>query len=137
MNKKRLPLVLAVGALLCLLSGCAFSTANIGSAVLARGYVNGSAAGVTTSFHPSDNPLHLVVTLNNAPDGTTLKVDWVAVNVGKQHNYKIFSSTITTANGENIADFDLTNRGTWPPGTYKAVVYLNDTLDRTVSFPII
>lgn len=136
MNMKRLPLVLAAGAIIGLLAGCEFSTASIASAVLARGYANGNATGVTTSFRALDNPLHLVVSLNNAPDGTTVKVDWVEVSSGRTHNFKISTSTVTTANGDNIADFVLTNRGAWPTGTYKAVVYLNNKLDRAVPFPI-
>jgi|SRR6185437_1743523 len=135
---KRLLVILACVAMICMLSGCefSFSTANIGSAVLARGYAGGNATGVTTSFHPSDNPLHCVVTLNNAPDGTTLKVDWVAVSVGRQHNYELDTTTLTTTNGENIANFQISYPRAWPTGTYKAVIYLNDKLDRTLRFPI-
>jgi len=52
-------------------SACEFSasTASITSADLARGYADGKATDVSTTFAPSDTPLHYVVTLGSAPDG--------------------------------------------------------------------
>jgi hypothetical protein len=61
-------------------AGCEFSasTANIQNAALAKDQ-NGNQK--TTQFAPTDT-IYLVFDLNNAPDSTTVKSVWSAVDVG-------------------------------------------------------
>ena len=60
-------------------ASCSASTANISKIDMARGYENGAAVDVTSTFQPTDK-MHSVVTLANAPDDTKLKAVWTALS---------------------------------------------------------
>ena len=109
----------------------------IRSAVLARGYANGQAVGVTRSFHPTDNPLHCVIHLSAISAVTRLRVVWVAVNAGGVHNYRIAEKTFTLQRAvDSTVNATLSLPRKWPVGTYKVVLYLNGGLVRTIGFSI-
>jgi hypothetical protein len=109
----------------------------IRSAVLARGYANGQAVGVTRSFHPTDNPLHCVIHLGAISAVTKLRVVWVAVNAGGVHNYKIAEKTFTLHRAvDTTVNATLSLPRKWPVGTYKVVLYLNGRVARTIGFSI-
>lgn len=109
----------------------------IRSAVLARGYANGQAVGVTRSFHPTDNPLHCVIHLGAISAVTKLRVVWVAVNAAGVHNYKIAEKTFTLHRAvATTVNATLSLPRKWPVGTYKVVLYLNGRVARTIGFPI-
>lgn len=135
MNTRLKQLVLAL-LLLLLLVGCggggvSFSTANIADARLTK---DREGAQTTTTFTP-DNPFYLQVDLANAPDGTKVRADWTAVNVtGADPNTPLDDVELTQGSGK--LTFDLTNNQLWPAGDYKVDIYLNDTLDRTLTFRV-
>src|SRR5918911_2701069 len=109
----------------------------IRSAVLARGYANCQAVGVTRSFHPTDNPLHCVIRLGVISAVTKLRVVWVAVNAAGVHNYKIAEKTFTLHRAvATTVNATLWLPRKWPVGTYKVVLYLNGRVARTIGFPI-
>jgi hypothetical protein len=131
---------LALLVLLCILavaiSACSASTANITSADLARGYADGKATDVSTTFAPSDTPLHYVVTLGNAPDDTKVKAVWTIVDAGDgQYKDKMLDQTELTS-GSGVLNFTLAGTQAWPTGKYKVELFLNDKLDRTADFTV-
>jgi hypothetical protein len=110
-----------------------FSTANLENVRMARDEAGNDA---TTTFNPTDT-FYLVGQLNNAPDDTTLKVVWTAVEVeGVDPNFVIQEIESTDINGDfwfNLAS----DSGVWPPGRYKADLYMNDELKQTLEFEVV
>jgi serine protease Do len=108
-----------------------FSTANIADARLAKDEAGTQA---TSTFNPEDT-FYLIVDLANAPDSTTVKAEWTAVSVeGADPNTLLDDVTLTS--GDGILTFDLTNNNLWPAGEYKVDLYLNDELERTLTFRV-
>jgi len=132
---RRLALLILLCTLAVAVSACevSASTATITSAELARGYVDGKATD-TTTFAPSDTPLHYVVTLGNAPDDTKVKAVWTAVDAGDgQIKDQKLDETVLQS-GSSVLNFTLSNKQAWPAGKYKVELFLNDKLDRTADF---
>jgi hypothetical protein len=118
--------------LVTLACGGSVSTANISSAKM---FVDSEGTQETTVY-AQDQPFYCIVELANAPDDTTLKAVWTAVEAeGTEPNLMIDEAEITAGN-ENIFTFDLTNNGLWPIGKYKVDLYLNGELDRTLEFEV-
>lgn len=116
---------------------------SITSAETSKGYTDNKAVDATSTFSPSDAPLHCVVQLANVADGTKVKAVWTAVDVkdasGQQVTDEklIEKETVLSGSGDTgHADFTLTHEKDLPVGKYKVEVYLNDKLDKTVPFEI-
>lgn len=108
-----------------------FSTAHISNAHMTK---DRDGAQTTTTYAPDDT-FFLQVNLENAPDSTTVKAAWTAVNVtGAEPNTTLDNVELTSGSGE--LTFDLVNDGGWPAGQYKVDVYLNGELDRSVEFDV-
>src|SRR5689334_10868640 len=96
---------------LCLLAlsivACSASTANISSATLARSYADGKAVDATNTFASTDNPVHYVVTLSNAPNDTKVKAVWTVVDAGdgKYKDQQLDETTLQSSDG--TLDFTL------------------------------
>ena len=133
MNIRRAILLLLVVPLL-LLAACEFSasTANIGSAVLAR---DEAGTEPTTAFSPTDT-FYLLVELANAPDDTTVRAVWYAVDVGDVAPANTLIDEATLTSGSGTLTFDLVSDTQWPPGTYRVELYLNDELSQTLEFSV-
>ena len=130
-NRKSLLFVVSVLILAALACGGSFSTANIKSAELSA---DSSGTPATTVFS-QDQIFYCIVELANAPDTTTVKATWYAVNVeGTEPNLLIDQSELTL--GDGTATFNLANDQLWPPGSYKVELYLNGELDRTLEFQV-
>jgi hypothetical protein len=115
------------------LSACEFSvsTANIESAVMA---FDEKGERPTKTYSPTD-VLHCVVDLANAPEGTSVKAEWIAVEAeGAPPKYTIDS--YETVSDSALLNFDFSKDTPWPTGKYKVNLYLNDELDRSVEFEI-
>jgi hypothetical protein len=133
MNKGRLYVGLATITLVAVMLACGFSvsTANIEDAWMARDYEGEQR---TTTFGP-DQVFYCIVELANAPDDTTVKASWTAVNArGVDPNTFIDETELTTGSG--TLHFQLSNNNLWPPGQYKVDLYLNDELERTLEFEV-
>ena len=136
MNRPRhLPGIFATATILTLMllaiMACSFSTANIKEAIMARDY---DGTDATTTF-AQDEVFYCVVILANAPDDTTVKASWTAIQAeGADPNTFIDETELTT--GSNSLHFDLSNTNLWPVGTYKVDLYLNGELDRTLEFEV-
>ncbi|NLG71597.1 MAG: hypothetical protein GX495_06100 [Chloroflexi bacterium] len=133
MKKALFSLSCLLGLMLLVSAACSFnvSTANIREATMAR---DSEGAEPTTVFAPGDT-FYLIVDLANAPDSTTVRADWTAVDVeGTEPNLFIDGTELTSSDA--ILTFNLTNDGLWPSGTYKVDLYLNDKLERTIEFQV-
>lgn len=126
--------LLILGSLLVfmlLACGFNFSTANISDAKTAT---DPEGASPTTVFE-QDAVIYAVVTLANAPDDTTVKASWVAVEAeGVDPNFVIDEVELTS--GDGVLQFDLSNDKLWPVGKYKVDLYLNNELDRSLDFEV-
>ncbi len=77
-----------------------------------------------------------MIDLKNAPDDTKLKAVWTAVDAQDlEKNMKITESEITT--GDGLIHFKLENKEyLWPGGQYKVDIYMNDVLNKTLTFEV-
>ena len=133
MRKNRMQIGFAVAVVLAAMLACGFSvsTANLEGATMARDY---DGTQPTTIFGPNE-VFYCVVELANAPDDTTVKASWTAVNaVGVDPNFFIDETELTS--GSSTLHFELSNTSPWPPGAYKVDLYLNGELDRTLDFEV-
>jgi hypothetical protein len=132
-------LVLVLGSLL---AACSASTANISGAELGTGYDSGTGkvTGATNTFAQTDTTIHLAVAVANAPDGTTVRTVWTAVDVPSQNikDQKLGETTYATKDVGSNVHFTLAGPGdqAWPAGSYKVDIYLDDKLDRTLTYTV-
>lgn len=130
------PFVWLVIALVALtMPACSFSasTANISDAKMTRDQEGKQATKV---FSP-DETFYCITELSNAPDDTTVKAVWTAVDAeGAKPNTKIDEVSTTGESGQ--IKFDLKNNGPWPVGKYKVDLFLNDEEEptRTLEFQV-
>jgi len=122
-----------ISFILIVVSACSFSasTANIADAKMAR---DKDGNEPTTTF-AQDEVFYAVVDLANAPDDTTVKAVWTAVEAeGTDPNLLIDETEL--ASGSGSLNFNLTNDQLWPVGKYKVELFLNNELDRTLEFEV-
>ncbi|MBU2601468.1 MAG: hypothetical protein KKA32_04785 [Actinobacteria bacterium] len=107
------------------------STANISEA-----WTSADEAGdERTTVFAQDQDFYVQVQLKNAPDDTTLKATWTAVDVeDADPNLLIDEVELTAGDGQH--QFSLTNDSLWPLGSYKVDLYLNAELAQTVEFEV-
>lgn len=104
---------------------------------LAKGYSNEQAVNPTTTFKPSDNPLHSVIKLENPTVGARITGVWTAVDAGGEQNFEIGRKELKIEPGSsNTAHFSVELNQDWPAGTYKFELLVNDKLEKTVNFTV-
>ena len=130
--KLQIPAAIAMLILAGLACGGSFSTANIDSAILSTD----EAGTQKTTVFAQDQIFYCIVTLANAPEDTTLKAVWTAVDVEGEQPDLLIDQTEATAGNQNVFTFNLSNDQLWPTGKYKVDLYLNDALDRTLNFEV-
>jgi hypothetical protein len=133
MKHRTIQIIIPVFVLLLVGLACNFSasTANIASATMA---FDEEGTQPTTTYGPSDI-FYCIVELKNAPDETTVKAAWTAVDVeGVDANTAIEETTLSS--GDGLLHFELSNSNLWPAGSYKVDLYLNDELDQSVEFTV-
>ncbi len=126
---------LVIGMVTLTMPACSFSasTANISDAEMAR---DQEGKNPTEVFSPTET-FYCVATLSNAPDDTTVKAVWTAVDVeGTNPDTKI--DEVSTTGGSGQLEFNLTNDGPWPVGEYKVDLFLNEEEEptRTLEFEV-
>jgi hypothetical protein len=95
--------------------------------------------GITDTFPSGQEVVHTVVTVADAPAGTSVKAVWIVVDVGDfaPPNTPV-NETETDVEGSQNVDFILqAGSGGFPPGAYQVDIYLNDNLDRTLNFSVV
>ncbi len=89
-----------------------------------------------TTSYSQDAVFHAMVDLRNAPEDTKLKAVWTAVDAqDTEKNLSLTETEIVT--GDGLVHFQLENKDyLWPVGQYKVDIYLNDTLNQTLTFEV-
>jgi len=133
MRTHRLQLTLIVLVLLLTSLACGFnaSTANIKDAYMATDDTGSSK----TSVYSQEATFWAIVVLANAPDDTSLKAVWYAVDAENTAANTMIDE-VTTTSSDGPIPFSLVNDGIWPLGTYKVDLFLNDKLAKTLEFSV-
>jgi hypothetical protein len=133
MHTKKFPIFLCVLVLVLASLACeaSASTANITDAFMTS---DDAGTAKTNVFAPGDI-FYCQVALANAPDDTKVKAVWTAVEAqGESPNTVILEKELVT--GLSSITFNLSLNSAWPVGQYKVDLYLNDKLDRTITFSV-
>jgi hypothetical protein len=134
MKSNRAPFFIAVIAfvLVTLACGASFSSANISDAWMATD----ESGDTRVATYSAEAVFFAMVQLNNAPDDTTLKAVWMVVEAEEiEPNFVINETEFTSSDG--LVHFQLENKEyLWPVGQYKVEIYLNDSLDKTLTFEV-
>lgn len=90
----------------------------------------------TTSFLSTDRAVYCVIYLANAPEGTKVRANWVAVKAeGRRDNEEVGQSSTDAKNSSGMVGLSFSPAGAQlPPGEYKVDIYL-DTNDSKQPFP--
>jgi hypothetical protein len=139
--KKKLSVLLALGALLAAMLACnvvAGASTETGLENL-RMALDESGENPTTVFSPSD-VFYVVGDLKNAPAGTVVEAKWLAVQIeGYDPGELIYEQSINDFTDKSFSGsiyFQLSNDNGWPVGDYKADIYLNGTFVQSVLFSV-
>ena len=133
MKVKKFSILLALTVLFMSALACEFSasTATISDAWMST---DENGAERVTAF-TQDAVFYAQVDLQNAPDDTTLKAVWTAVEAqDTEPNFLINETEFVTGSGQ--VHFTLSNDNLWPIGKYKVDIYMNDQLAKTVEFEV-
>jgi hypothetical protein len=133
MKANKYPMLLALMALVLSTLACEFSasTANIADAWMSA---DEDGAERVTAF-AQDAVFYAQVDLQNAPDDTTLKAVWTAVDAqDTEPNFVINETELAT--GDGLVHFTLSNDNLWPTGKYKVDLFMNGELANTLEFEV-
>lgn len=109
----------------------------VADVTLAKGYNNETAVNPTTTFSPTDNPLHSVVKLENTTAGARITGVWTVIDAGGEQNFEIGRKELTLEAGSTYtAHFTAELNQDWPEGKYKFELLVNDKLEKTVNFTV-
>ncbi|MFZ5857837.1 MAG: hypothetical protein ACOYZ6_13475 [Chloroflexota bacterium] len=136
MNKRTLPIFLAVFALMAASLACSFG-GELGLSN-ARTAFDSDGAQPTSVFAPSD-AIYVVADLSNATTGTVVNSKWYYVSVeGVAPNTLIDEANITIEDESfsGTVHFFFPAGSDWPVGAYAVELYLNGTLIQTVTFSV-
>jgi hypothetical protein len=98
--------------------------------------VNFDPVGVTNTFS-GNQPMHAVVTIVSAPDGTAFKANWKVVDIGSAGTPgESMGDYSITAGGSRNMDFSFKPTTQLPPGQYQVELYVNGALTRTLPFTV-
>jgi len=87
-----------------------------------------------TNVLATNEPFYLIVDLTSAPADTVSKAVWYVADVaGITANTLIEESEFQ---GNGMVPFELSNTEPWPIGAYKVELYINNVLDRTLTFTV-
>lgn len=103
---------------------------------LAKDDGEGKAGEVASIFSPRDIPIHCIVVLAK-PDPTTVRMNFVAVKVnGVKPESKVVSASFATSQGQDRVFFTGKPHGQWTAGVYRIDVFVNDRLEKSLSFEV-
>ncbi len=103
---------------------------------LARDDGAGRAGRVVKTFRRTDNPLHCVVTLSRAVEGTRVRFVWTAIEAGDKRDEVLSTAEVVTTPREIIADGLINLPREWPTGKYKVQATVNGRVTKTIEFRV-
>jgi len=136
MNKRTLPIFLALFALVFASMACAFG-GELSLTDLRMAY-DEDGEQVTTSFSPND-AIYAVADLANAKAGDAVSTKWYAVSVEGEDPNTFIDESVITIDQETFKSkvhFFFDAGQDWPVGTYAVEFYLNGTLVNTVTYTV-
>lgn len=108
----------------------------VADAFLAFSNGDGGPGEESAEFKTTDNPIYCIVNLS-ATDSQTVKMNLVAVRVaGLREGSRIVTTSYTTKDGENIVHFSGGPAKVWFVGKYRAEIFVNDKLEKTLEFDV-
>lgn len=141
MINKNFPVFLSLFVLLLSILACNFVTGKEEGVTLDNVHTAFDQDGnnPTSIFAPADI-FYVVGNLHNAPPGTILTSEWVAVQiVGYDPEEQIYEQTLndfTEAGFTGTIYFQLSSDSGWPVGEYRVDVYLNGELVQSVPYSV-
>ena len=95
---------------------------------------------VLTNVYSSTDVFYIVGDLNNAPAGTLVEAQWLAVDIeGYEPGELIYEQAINDFTDESFSGtiyFQLSNDSGWPAGEYKVDVYLDGSFVDSAAFSV-
>ena len=79
--------------------------------------------------------IYAEVATQNAPATAVVKAKWYATDIGNAGACNTFIDQAELTVESNI-EFALAPSTKWPPGAYRVEIYVNDVLDRAVTFTV-
>ncbi len=92
---------------------------------------NFDPVGITDTFAANQSIFHAVVTITDAPKNTSVKVVWLTSDGTRMGAY-----TLTSEGSRNLDFTFKPDAGHLPAGQYRAQVYVDDALNRTLTFSV-
>lgn len=88
--------------------------------------------GITDSFAANQSEFHAVITLADAPTNTSVKAIWLTSS-----DEEMGTAELTSSGTRNL-DFSFTpDAGKLPAGEYKVEIYVNNRMNRTLTFTVL
>ncbi len=135
MNKRALPIFLALFTLISASLACAFGELSLTNG---RTAYDEDGKDTTSVFSPND-AIYVVADLSNAPAGTVVSSRWYALSVeGEAPNTFIDEAVITIEQDSfsGSVHFFFPAGSNWPVGTYAVELYLDGELIQTVTYSV-
>ena len=110
-------------------------------AVMARDAVKGKSGltepvGAATTFKASDHTIYCIFRLSKPMAGAS-RVVWTAVHAETlPDNTKIYENATKPMPNLQYGKFSIASDRDWPKGRYKADIYLNGKLQKTLAFAV-
>ena len=113
------------------------SAGSVEEVALARDDGSGKPGAATDKFSTTDNPIHCVIQLDSSR-AITVKMILTAVKVvGLKPETKSVSVSYTTNGSQNQVSFTASPNGVWSAGSYRADIYLDGVLAKSLPFEIV
>jgi hypothetical protein len=97
---------------------------------------NKNPVNPTTVFQTGAT-IHAVVAIRNAPASTRVKAIWFATSAESVDcNTQVGQPYELTTDGSRNIDFSLSPTTTWPTGSYRVEIYVDDNLDQVVNYTV-
>jgi len=127
--------LLIIGAVLTITGACSFTTAHVAEAYMCLGVDDQSKPVQKTDTFPTYQWLiHCSASIANVPSSTVVKAVWSKVGEGENNDEKIVDTEISIDNDSWIDFTFRTPIAGLPVGKYKVDLYIQDKLDRTLTF---
>jgi len=88
-------------------------------------------------FYPDTPVVYLTMFMNNAPEGTKIRVDWLYLGADGAKEQLIIPAELATGGTRQLAFNMKPGAGDLPVGKYEARVYLNDAELKRVPFSVV
>ncbi|HMD90677.1 MAG TPA: zinc ribbon domain-containing protein [Anaerolineaceae bacterium] len=90
-----------------------------------------------TKVFQTSATIHAVVAITNAPANTRVKAIWFATSAESVDcNTQVGQPYELTTDGSRNIDFSLAPTTTWPTGSYRVEIYVDDNLDQVVDYTV-